>query len=126
MSRIQLTQFLMLHQEITMHQTFTTKKRDALSAMWKYIGRKEKTLITARRNSRSCKVRYTHHFTLFQVRQDQLGNMMQFRGQWVVMWCYRIWAYDIYLAVLPLKKGDYSDHILELNQTHEKFQIVEP
>lgn len=126
MARIELDAFLAYYEDIVVHPTFTHKKRDAIERMWKFLRRKEGVSITARRSSPTCKVQYTHHFTVFQVRLNQLGYMMPYRGQWVVMWCTSIWAYDIHLMVLPLQRGDYADRLSELERTYDKFKIVEP
>ena len=81
-----------------------------------------------RRDSPTCKIWNVHEWTVFKVRDNQLGLLMPYRGKWVLMYCVDKFGFNVYLWAFPLRKGAVSeDSLNELKLEFEnKFCIVDP
>ena len=128
MAKLDLPVFLDLHRDFISIPTYTKEKHEKSKKLYRRLWRWDSIDLDVRGGSRTCKVSYVHTWTVFKVREDQLGKLIPYRNQWVLMYCMGKWGFNVGICVFPLRKGVGS---LELvgkleKEFPENFEVVEP
>lgn len=102
---LELEKFLNYYREFHSIPTWTKEKRKKYENLWGLMNKSEFVNISSSRDSDTTKVHVQNGFTIFEVPKKQLGNMIPYRGKWVLMYCGYREKFKHYLQVFPLDKG---------------------
>ena len=112
--KIDLEEFSRLFKNLVEEHTYTARKYALRQELFDYLSKKcSGTDCEFSRDSPSFKVHSTQNFTIFRVRENQRGQLREFRGRWVLMYCYSRYGYSHDCFVNDLKKGVGSDKLVQ-------------
>ena len=111
--KIDLQEFSRLFHNLLEEDTYTARKYALRQELFDYLNEKcGGTICEFSRDSPSCKVHSPQYFTIFRVRENQRGQLKEFRGKWVLMYCYRRYGYSHFCFVNELRKGVGSEQLV--------------
>lgn len=111
------------HQEFIEIPTWTKDKRTKHDQLTNYLDSCPGCYITSSRDSDTTKVHLTNAFTIFKVPSYQRGNMMKYRGQWVLMYVRFRLKFQHFLEVFPLEEGIDKEYSQELKKRLDYYYI---
>ena len=126
--KINIEEFLEIYTRLITFPTYTSEKRAIKAELLKLLEQSKGDMFYFSRDSPSCKIHSPECFTIFQVRENQRGNLKVFRGKWVLMYCFHRNGYYHWSYVNELKKGADSHAFVErlAEEFPDRFIIAEP
>lgn len=123
---LKLDEFLIFYRKFNSIPTWTKIKHQSHSDMIEFFDKNEHIKVTLNYNSKSLKVHFVNHFSIFKVDNSQRGNLKIYRDKWVMMYCVGRHQTKLYLVVFPIKNDlDEFQSSLLANEFKSKYEKID-
>ncbi len=118
---LELQKFQELFIPFISYQTWTKEKHNAYNSLREYMNACHSDYINSSRDNKITKVQFVNAFTVFKVDPKQLGILMPFRNQYVLMYECAKYKFQHFLEVYPLNEQITEDMLESIAQNSKNY-----